>query len=232
MEPTNNDEATRTYFSTGDMRKYSPWRAPGHAKLTDPCGLDVFNLVGKNGSQLPVHKDAIDIWSSGGTAWAWWAIYANHGGGYQYRLCPRSSELTDECFETMPLEFASRDYTIRWPGSSRVDDVLQAVELSTGTKPAGSTWRRNPSPPFLSRHPSPCEEGQFPLPAPGVCGDGLASDGSTQLPNEQKYIFGEELRVPNKPGDYVLQWRWDCEESLQVWASCADIKIVASPTSV
>ena len=29
------------------------------------------------------------------------------------------------------------------------------------------------------------------------------------------------------PGDYVLQWRWDCEESDQIWASCADVTVVA-----
>ena len=28
------------------------------------------------------------------------------------------------------------------------------------------------------------------------------------------------------PGRYVLQWRWDCEESDQVWANCADVQIV------
>ena len=26
-------------------------------------------------------------------------------------------------------------------------------------------------------------------------------------------------------GEYVLGWRWDCEETTQVWASCADITI-------
>jgi hypothetical protein len=28
-------------------------------------------------------------------------------------------------------------------------------------------------------------------------------------------------------GDYVLGWRWDCEESTQVWSNCADVTIVA-----
>ena len=26
-------------------------------------------------------------------------------------------------------------------------------------------------------------------------------------------------------GDYVLGWRWDCEETTQVWQSCADVTI-------
>merc|ERR1712113_1050424 len=35
----------------------------------------------------------------------------------------------------------------------------------------------------------------------------------------------DEIQVPNKPGQYVLSWRWDCEETDQVWNSCADIVI-------
>eukprot|EP00040_Diaphanoeca_grandis_P011897 m.60909 g.60909 ORF g.60909 m.60909 type:complete len:403 (-) comp22904_c0_seq1:338-1546(-) len=28
-----------------------------------------------------------------------------------------------------------------------------------------------------------------------------------------------------KPGDYVLGWRWDCEETAQIWQNCADVTI-------
>jgi hypothetical protein len=28
-----------------------------------------------------------------------------------------------------------------------------------------------------------------------------------------------------KPGDYVLSFRWDCEETAEVFASCADVAI-------
>ena len=27
-------------------------------------------------------------------------------------------------------------------------------------------------------------------------------------------------------GEYVLGWRWDCEESNQIWTSCSDVTIV------
>ena len=30
-----------------------------------------------------------------------------------------------------------------------------------------------------------------------------------------------------KPGKYVLGWRYDCEETAQVWQNCADVKVVA-----
>lgn len=28
-------------------------------------------------------------------------------------------------------------------------------------------------------------------------------------------------------GKYLLSWRWDCEETAQIWLNCADIEIVA-----
>jgi len=27
-------------------------------------------------------------------------------------------------------------------------------------------------------------------------------------------------------GMYVVGWRWDCEETTQIWESCADVRIV------
>jgi len=26
-------------------------------------------------------------------------------------------------------------------------------------------------------------------------------------------------------GEYVLGWRWDCEESNQIWQSCSDVTV-------
>ena len=39
----------------------------------------------------------------------------------------------------------------------------------------------------------------------------------------------DHVKIPKdlKPGDYVLGWRWDCEESTQVWSSCADVTVIA-----
>jgi hypothetical protein len=30
------------------------------------------------------------------------------------------------------------------------------------------------------------------------------------------------------PGKYVVGWRYDCEETAQVWSSCADVNIVSA----
>ena len=29
------------------------------------------------------------------------------------------------------------------------------------------------------------------------------------------------------PGDYVLGWRWDCEQSNQIWQSCSAVRVEA-----
>merc|ERR1712219_94146 len=52
---------------------------------------------------------------------------------------------------------------------------------------------------------------------------GFLRPGNT---GKNKFSVMDEVNVPNKPGKYVLGWRWDCEEADQVWNSCADIEIV------
>merc|ERR1712217_503331 len=39
----------------------------------------------------------------------------------------------------------------------------------------------------------------------------------------------DQVEVPKDlpPGDYVLSWRWDCEQTPQIWAGCGDVTIVA-----
>ena len=34
-----------------------------------------------------------------------------------------------------------------------------------------------------------------------------------------------EAQAELPPGEYVVGWRWDCEESSQVWTSCSDVTI-------
>merc|ERR1719240_259888 len=43
----------------------------------------------------------------------------------------------------------------------------------------------------------------------------------------QHFAVEDSVVVPADipAGDYVLGWRWDCEQTTQIWASCADITI-------
>jgi len=46
----------------------------------------------------------------------------------------------------------------------------------------------------------------------------------------RNYAIEDDVVVPAniEPGEYVLGWRWDCEQTSQVWSTCADITIVAA----
>merc|ERR1711865_113011 len=37
-----------------------------------------------------------------------------------------------------------------------------------------------------------------------------------------------KIPVDLKPGKYVLGWRYDCEETDQIWSSCSDITVTAA----
>ena len=38
-------------------------------------------------------------WTAGTEVTVAWTLKAQHGGGYQYRLCPAASDLVEECFQ-------------------------------------------------------------------------------------------------------------------------------------
>jgi hypothetical protein len=78
-----------------------------------------------------------------------WSIYANHGGGYSYRLCKVSAgkQPTEACFQQTPLDFASDYTTVKYTlDASKKDVVINATTTSVGTYPKGSMWRKNPIP--------------------------------------------------------------------------------------
>ena len=43
-------------------------------------------------------------------------------------------------------------------------------------------------------------------------------------------VISDRVLVPKDlpAGDYVLGWRWDAEETAQVWQSCADVIVTAA----
>ncbi len=64
-----------------------------------------------------------------------------------------------------------------------------------------------------------CKNSHTTDPPPGTC----KCSGEW---NDQVEIM-DKVEIPDniKPGKYVLGWRWDCEESTQVWSSCSDVTI-------
>jgi hypothetical protein len=250
MEPTNNDPEFRTWDpwsqdTSPDRHKYNPWRAPGMAPVIDPCGIASGGVSGGNdydavptgystgdkGTEKLPETDAT-LWQAGATATVGWALSAQHSGGYSYRLCPKDSALTEACFQSNVLTFATTNSSIHWNDDSAPD---REIITRTYIAPDGSNWRTNPIPQCQwsksggGIHGAPndqCAMGTF---FETSFGDSEASNGYLYPANtgKNKFSIMDEVNVPNTPGKYLLSWRWDCEEANQVWNSCADIEIVA-----
>ena len=175
-EPTVNSPRERTWnvrnrSPAGDWTKYMPWRAPGSAIPIDPCGVASGFLhrkplkhgsygpdgyrVGQRGSEaMPPHRGGAPMsLKAGATVTVSFGQFVNHGGGYQYRLCKKSDAITEQCFQRTPLAFANAEQTIRYEDGSRADVKVPAIDVSEGTTPAGSVWRREP--PALPPAPPP-----------------------------------------------------------------------------
>lgn len=243
MEPTNNDPEFRTYdpYDEGKnpgQHKYNPWRAPGKAPVGDSCGMASGSLnphaydaipqgykPGDKGSKVLPETEATR-WTAGGTAWVGWGLSAQHSGGYSYRLCPKDSPLTEECFQSNVLSFASKNSTLHFNDGSKAD---RKIWTRTYVAPDGSNWRTDPIPACAqnSKHGSPtpdCKSGTM-----FETGDFDEFTQGFLVGDKNHFSIMDEVNVPTKLGSYVLGWRWDCESADQVWVSCADIEIVDEP---
>ena len=94
--------------------------------------------------------------------------------------------------------------------------------LPASAYPAFSTWAMNPLPyantNVAPEFEPPCHETvDHTMNGTGLC--------SGQFPWDVSIV--DSLVVPQdvEPGAYVLQLRWDCEETAQVWTHCADIEV-------
>jgi len=227
--------------SPEDIYKYNPWRSPGLVPTFDPCGMagggpkagvesgeyntTNFAQQGDLGSKSLPYTPTGTVWTAGELATTAWFIRANHGGGYIFWLCPRNESLTEECFRQHPLRFEGPQ-TLKWNDGTTED--INGTYVEEGTNPAGSMWAMNPLPPTPDEtFPSPCKTHREPTDAPMAVGqfgqnqDGCSGNWPTTV------IIMDKVRVPadTPPGEYVLGWRWDCEQTAQVWQSCADITI-------
>lgn len=234
-----------------------PWLAPGTAPIHSPCGVDGGNPDGcpKGASALkgickgggygngpdmrtkayPGNTNPVK-WTAGGVGEILWAIEANHGGGYSFRLCKKPTkdkimtELTEECFQKGHLNFHGDSHWVQTgPDESTRSPPFPALRTTKGTFPPGSMWTRNPIPActgIAGGFPtSLCTKQQFAPPLPGnkqypkLYGFGLAP--------QFKWSIVDKVDVPAdlEPGLYVLSIRIDCEQTPQVWNGCSDVLI-------
>jgi hypothetical protein len=240
--------------------------------------------MGDLGSKVlpPTDPEDVPNWVTGSQERVAWGMRFNHGGGYQYRLCPlEKMPCTEREFQELPLDFVRDAHGILWNNGSFypikgmfVDDSVAPVV------PKGSTWARNPiprihtdnigmafvgkcqggggsAPPTPPGSPACSQPGapwcnfkedcqQFPSPCPEL-DKGWYMGNETHMPTGEFYpdsnqhegwcsgdwtlgMVSDKIVIPEtiKPGRYVLSWRWDAEETAQVWQNCADVNIVSN----
>ena len=87
-------------------------------------------------------------------------------------------------------------YKAKWKFDPKKWQAINAVRTRVGTYPPGSEWAKIELP--IAPH------------------------------KNSKWAFKDLVQVPEdlEAGDYVLSFRWECQNSPQVWNSCAYIKVV------
>jgi hypothetical protein len=288
----------RTYYDHDRYHTNHPWRAPGTTVTYSPCGHFGGNPYGcwsgpdhtrhvpcsDDPGNAPFGPDARDYyvnwtnipntkWKQGQQVEVAWQVVANHGGGYSYRLCPRSEELTEECFQANVLDFVGDKQWFQF-GYNRASRAMfgdvSAKRTTKGTHPPGSMWTRNPTPAcqgpgsgnanergggnqyaypnkggtyscspdsykggrWEGKYSGPEFEPQGGYPGKfakyGIYTYGFGNNQGQNTGGPLLYSMVDLVQVPKhlKPGQYVLSQRYDCEQTLQVWNSCADITIL------
>ena len=276
MEPTLKDPRLRTYsgFLADVAMDHTPWRAPGFAPVYDPCGIASGVPAGVNPGpinpppigikqglsmqDLPELPDVKTRWPAGSIQDVAWAINANHGGGYAYRICPKTSgaKSTETCFQKNHLKFIGNQSWIQFGDDMNNRTAIAAVRTVEGTNPAGSQWTKNPIPACggvsggdISKR---CDKAQFEPPLADVIKghpkyaplDGLYGFGVPALETSvdelrfwtSRFHFNiiDKVHIPQDlpAGEYLLSFRWDAEQTPQIWTNCADVTIVKPGASI
>eukprot|EP00040_Diaphanoeca_grandis_P012695 m.64326 g.64326 ORF g.64326 m.64326 type:complete len:384 (+) comp23415_c0_seq1:209-1360(+) len=209
-----------------------------------------FAQDGDLGSKVLKKGNISASWAAGTSVEVSWGIRFNHGGGYQYRICSADEELTEACFQRTPLPFTGDKQWLRWNNGSQLQ--INATLVSDGTMPLGSTWAMNPIPRIdfddrssgqppgynagcvspakgigCRQFDPPCKEGNPPW---AVVNGSFSVDVEGYCSGDARGVqIVDYVTIPKdlSPGDYVVGFRWDCEETAQIWSSCGDVTITA-----
>ena len=173
------------------------------------------------------------------------AIEANHGGGYQYRLCKANDPLglTEACFAKTPLMFTGST-SLRWGGKAngKSENITGHFVTDTAPKaglvgnlysgiavvPSGSIWAQNPIPDYGSDEGAPsfaprcaevedCMERNGTQPDPNKVTNLCRCSGEWGPYNME--IVDQVILPPTlEAGEYVVGFRWVRDQYLSAQA--------------
>jgi len=235
-ERTINEEMFDIHGRRKSKAGFNPWNSPGAAPIFgDGCGVNGGNPNGCDNEDfiygrccggnprkgmscggyvggkpaLEYYEEGffgsptLTTWKRGRTAEVYWKSGMKHRGGYAYRLCKVENgkvwRVTEKCFQNGHLKFAGKTTWIYYmPATEDFSvDGWQAQDLITTT--IGTT-------------PEGSEWAKIDLP---------------KVKDDDDWAIKNLVRVPKslEPGEYVLSFRWDCQQTPQVWNSCANILV-------
>jgi len=163
--------------------------------------------------------------------------------------------MDEDCFQANPMAFVGNTSWFEYTSNESTTPTrvpFTAVRLSDantgGVIPAGSTWTKfglpacegdaSTSPAAFKKTSDHCTKPQFTneVSEAGFWGSGnlpvFKGDKGANSPALVKVLDNfslvDTVRVPEGlEGDYVVSWRWDAEQSPQVWTHCSVVTIEA-----
>mmetsp|Transcript_15652 Transcript_15652/g.15585 ORF Transcript_15652/g.15585 Transcript_15652/m.15585 type:complete len:212 (+) Transcript_15652:2-637(+) len=193
-------------------------------------------------------------WKAGSVQEVSYSLAANHGGGFQWRICPieflLNNTLDEGCFTALDF-VGDTSWFVHRMGADNVTHTIPFTPVrvsdanTDGVLPKGSTWTQIGLPACgdFATSSSNCDEPMFEneISKAGFWGGPEINFNTTTSPAlfdimeplftttdsyNTPFEIVDTIQVPKGiEGDYVLSWRWDSEQSSQVWTQCTIVTI-------
>jgi len=200
-----------------------PWAEPGASKSNiGPCGMETYDVKKTNWNKpdlLHGWGDVQATYIAGQVIDVKWCVsdLADHGGIYSYRLCHDDPDLVKK--------FTNPAYTPNASEMAAMEECFQRGILPC-TGVAGQECLVHPD----------CQEGWGCQNATAWFNCGPKDGGRCKAKGSGETCFThggpgtvlkDQVRLPDgyRSNHTLLGFRWDCQDTPQLWLHCADIKI-------
>lgn len=196
-----------------------PFAEPGVSiSNVGPCGMETYDSLQTNWNH-PEHNwgEVQATYQAGDVITVEWCVsnIADHGGIYSYRLC------TDD---DVVAKFTDPAYTPNATDHTELEDCFQRGLLKCGDVPGqdcpvhpdcvGTGWGCESATDWFNCGPK--DNGRCAAKSAGSCFT-HGADGS---------ILRDQVKLPNHVSNHtLLGFRWDCEDTGQLWLHCADVAL-------
>lgn len=197
-----------------------PFAEPGvSVSNVGPCGMETYDSLQTN-YNYPEHSwgGLQATYNAGDIITVEWCVsnQADHGGLYSYRLCTDDdivAKFIDPSHTPNATEMAALE-TCFQEGQLNCDDV-PGQDCPEHPDCEGTDWGCASSPSWFNCGPK--DYGRCASKSQGACYT-HGGDGS---------ILRDQVKLPQHVSNHtLLGFRWDCEDTAQLWLGCADIQLI------